>query len=1634
MFCRLNQTGFYQTVKLVPYLHIISVVTPLLFPMKKSIIVSKKHARVANKLMACLLCLSFASPSLATYGASKTAFDKTKSNVASANPASTNVSSPKPVVDNKALSPAERPHFSPMDKGFIERFLKAEGYIPVDEIKPGMEGYGLTVFQGTKIERFNVKVIGVIRQVLSGRDAILVRTSGANMGKNNVVRGMSGSPIYINDRLAGALSYGFDFSKEPIVGVTPVVDMLDALSFDSSGAPRRLTHLPKNQTRDADGVLQPSNGPTQVQSGSPHLVPLMAPVSLSGYSTRARQYLEGELKDVGLSVSSGATGGLSPELISLVKNGGRKLAQKADTDDKPTFNIGGNKKVVPGQAVSVMLSTGDFASAATGTATCAFDNKFIAFGHAFLEAGSVSFPLATAYIHEILPSLSVSFKLSSPMEVIGTIFADRPWSVGGQVGRMPELLPVKLTVSDEERGVRKIYNCQVVEHPDLTKTLVTAAVMSSMDATFQSQSPYVVKVKTDIDVEGHGRVERTDRFAVNFPAHLSGGSTDLLARLHLVREPVSGFVGTLVDRIVDNDFQKARVTAVNVDITVDAGRKVSRIERIALDKGTVAPGDKVTLSCTLKPFNGEAKVEKMVFTIPRDLPDGDVAIGICGGDEVEALRKRMGVADPQAENLGQIINRIKRRERADKLCGIIALPRQSLILNGEVLRNPPAQWIKLFYSDKATKPPVLVRSEERVTRMMDDIIDGAHVVAVTVKRADKLSAKPLPFVVNPPVVSAADGIYMTEQARKALDSGRKGEGAVPSSLASMMASMVAGSSSSGSTAVATPAPATPAVTEKAPAPPTIWSVAQSFPHMRGVNVWRLEQEDKLRAGLTDGVIVDSMGRIYPGFKELDRALVPNQSRVFASAVYKGMYYFCAGKSLYSYNLSSKSVQQLADLPGLFITSLVIDDAGKAYLTTSGKGEIYTCNVTESGTLSGAPVLVTSTSEEVITAACLDEMGRLYVGTNSSGKVYRLDKNTLTLLGDLGQAHITALHYSTYDGRLYVGTAERGIVVSFGDKMDMRSEYETGEHIVTGVAKDKSGNLYVTTAGQGKFMRITPRGAVDVVALSDAFYTLYYDKRQDRVYSGDAEGDITRIEVDKLTLQPYFLPVCHTEQEAVLAISADDSGHLFVGTSNIAEVIALSIAPTAKPTYTSTVFDSQKKSNWSRFRLFDQDNLENPELFNTITVETRGGVTAMPDASWSDWSSVSSDPVSTARLVTTAPSRYLQYRLTWQSTGEKLKNSVGATEVTFQPTNSAPTINSVSINSTGAISGTENISITASDPDSDNVLVALELSGDGGKTWSILDGDLRSRSVEKEARAKAKKAAKDKDRSKEKEAAKSKAEAAKSEASKSDIVKGDAAKGEDEKGENKPDSSKSEAPKNDSKPESTKPESAKPESSKLEAPKGDNAKPEMSTPESKDSSEAKDSKEVKDSKDVKVGKDNKDTKEAVKEEKEEKVEAPKAKEEGFVASEKFAYVFDSKKHKDGEYLLRVTISDRPSNARNSEMAVALKKIVVDNTAPRIENFKIEQGDNDRIGISFTATDNLTAIADATYKIEGYEPFSLSPAGNAVADGLSVQLKAANIFAPKSSKKITVEVFDRAGNKTVEIFDRAGKIIKTIVSQP
>jgi hypothetical protein len=206
------------------------------------------------------------------------------------------------------------PFFHPTDKAFVNKFLRDSQYMPLSDLKPGMMGYGLTVFHGNKIERFNVQIISVVKKILNGRDAILARLSGGEMGKNCVIKGMSGSPCYINGKLIGAVSFGFDFEKEPIAGITPIVDMLDALADPAPGTKPSVAHLSAPSWAVPAGGNNSASGVINTSSGAPRMIPLVSPVSLVGFSPRAEAFLADKFKDIGLGVASGAAGALDPQL------------------------------------------------------------------------------------------------------------------------------------------------------------------------------------------------------------------------------------------------------------------------------------------------------------------------------------------------------------------------------------------------------------------------------------------------------------------------------------------------------------------------------------------------------------------------------------------------------------------------------------------------------------------------------------------------------------------------------------------------------------------------------------------------------------------------------------------------------------------------------------------------------------------------------------------------------------------------------------------------------------------------------------------------------------------------------------------------------------------------------------------------------------------------------------------------------------------------------------------------------------------------------------------------------------------------------------------------------------------------
>ncbi|HEY9869786.1 MAG TPA: SpoIVB peptidase S55 domain-containing protein, partial [Candidatus Obscuribacterales bacterium] len=1159
---------------------------------------------------------------------------------------------------------------NPLDLAFVHKWLKPGQYMTTDQIRPGMVGYGLTVFQGTKVERFNVKVIGVVKKVLNGRDAILVRMSGGAIGQSNVIKGMSGSPVYIDGKLVGAISFGYDFAKEPIAGITPIVDMLDALAqgSDKPGPLARAT----TQSWVGDW-----SGRTQTSSGAPRMVPLMSPVALVGFSSRAEEFLREHLGRFGMTVSSGAAGGMDPTLAS-----------------------GSGAAVQPGSALSVLLTTGDFYSVATGTTTARFGNQILAFGHPFLQAGTVEFPLATAYIHEILPSLFVSFKVASPINLAGAIVADRPWSVGAQLGRASKMIPATFNVVDQTRNVKRTFRCQVVDHPDLTPELLASTAISAIDATHQSSGPYVARVESRIEAEGIEAIERVDRFSTNFsPPALS----DSGAKFRFVADPVGSFLLRTTAQITNNDFQKASIKNVRLDITLKDGHETATIEKVYLDRPFAAPGETVNVNCVLKPYDREARVETIPLTIPRDAPDGNLLISVCGGGDLNAVKKRMGLVDPTPETLQQVAAKIKEQARGDAVVMLAALPQTSLLVKGVKLVNPPAHWHRVFYSNRHTKGPPLVKGEIRVSRVTDWLIDGSHILTVEVRSPEKVAARSAPYTV--PASGTDEGIITTEQARKAIEASRKQQPAAKSGQESE---------------------APGAEGKEGAASPLSPLTSKEYPHMRQALVWRQDSEADFRAGKTDGTTVDSWGRMRPGFDELAARYIPSVMQIWSGVYSGGYFWFATTNEIWRWKGDASAPEAVAKLEGaVAVPAMAADSKGTVYAASVPGGKIWTVG-------GDKPQLVGRTAEPIVTSLCVDADDNLFIGVAGTGKVYKLDSaRHQTMFFDSRQAHVLCLFYCLPEGKLYVGTGEKGAVYRLDATGKSEAVYQCSDHLVTGVARTKKGDLYVASAGQGRLVRVLPSGEAQALASSEAFYTLYYDRATDSVYSGDAEGDITQAAIDPLSGQPYFVPVCHTEQEAVLVLASDGQQHLYAATSNLGTVRCFAGSASPRALYSSVVRDAGRLCRWSRLRIYGAFNEPNELLAARIKVETRTGDTSQPDDTWSAWQEARFDNQSFA--VASPPARYLQYRLTWIDP-QKFERAavVGRVEATYLPRNSAPKFNSLSVKAGSVLAKKQTVTVSGTDPDGDNLVLSIDVSRDNGQTWTPLAGDLRSKKPAKPA--------------------------------------------------------------------------------------------------------------------------------------------------------------------------------------------------------------------------------------------------------------------------------------------------------------
>ncbi len=330
----------------------------------------------------------------------------------------------------------------------------APAIFPLKDIRIGQHGVGRTVFSGSRVEEFQVEILGVLENIGPRESIILARLSGGPLANTGVMQGMSGSPVYIGGKLVGAVALGFPLSKEAIAGIRPIEEML---RVDPDTRPSRGTALAIRK----------------VQAGNARLEEIATPISFSGFSASTLDQFAGRLRELGLDPRQGVSGG-----------------------GEPSDKMGDPKAIEPGSMISVQLLSGDMSVGADGTVTSVDGNRIYAFGHRFLAAGSTELPFARSEVLALLPNLNASFKIATAREWMGTITEDRNNAISGIMGRRAPTVPMQIRVGSN------VYNMRMIQDRVMTPLLAQMAVSSSIDETQRSIGAATYSLRGRIDFEG----------------------------------------------------------------------------------------------------------------------------------------------------------------------------------------------------------------------------------------------------------------------------------------------------------------------------------------------------------------------------------------------------------------------------------------------------------------------------------------------------------------------------------------------------------------------------------------------------------------------------------------------------------------------------------------------------------------------------------------------------------------------------------------------------------------------------------------------------------------------------------------------------------------------------------------------------------------------------------------------------------------------------------------------------------------------------------------------------------------------------------------------------------------------------
>lgn len=557
-------------------------------------------------------------------------------------------------------------------------------FFPVDELKPGMRGIGKTIFSGDKAEEFEVEILGVLRGTPSpNRSLVIIRLHGSLAERTGVFAGMSGSPVFIDGRLVGAIAYAFPFSKEPIGAITPIADTLEVfqtgteqvesygggISFAEMAAATVSGKLAQNTLQPSDamrpvvvgaqGYSNPMLAPLVGQS----LLPISAPLAFSGIDPAAMQYFSSYFQAFGLVPVAAVSGATSTGGV-------------ASYDDST---------LTPGKSVALELVRGDYGLSILGTVTWREGDQIYAFGHPTFPPGGMgtsSIPMSESDVVTVVPSVFNSFKMGSAKKLVGSISQDRATGIYGKLGEIPKMIPFKISVTTS-RGKRQSYSMEIINDRQLTPILTQIVTLNSIIATERSFGDLTLSLQGCIKIKGQPDINFSNRFSA---------SNAFIAAVLYSSYPMAALYGS------GFSFEPE---GIELELKADDRKSTGYLSSISVDRVEARRGETITIQAFAQNERGETFFERVPVQIPHDTPIGRLNIAVGDGQMMAALDRR-AIIDSNPKELSALIAAMNRLPRNDRMYVKLYYSDSGAVIKNIAMPSLPASMLAALESTRST--------------------------------------------------------------------------------------------------------------------------------------------------------------------------------------------------------------------------------------------------------------------------------------------------------------------------------------------------------------------------------------------------------------------------------------------------------------------------------------------------------------------------------------------------------------------------------------------------------------------------------------------------------------------------------------------------------------------------------------------------------------------------------------------------------------------------------------------------------------------------------------------------------------------------------------------------------------------